>query len=77
MAPYVVAEIAEKVQNPLSFQWDSAVAEVPPAAVKGYDAALLIDLCNCIAAANAAGALKGSRYSQIVPNHYRKMPAIG
>lgn len=66
MAPYVVAETASKVQNPLSFQWDSGVAGVPPASVKGYDAALLIDLCNSIAAANAAGALKGARYAQIV-----------
>jgi hypothetical protein len=42
------------------------VAGIPPAAVKGYDAALLIDLCNSIAVANAAGALKGKRYEDII-----------
>ncbi len=66
MAQYVVAETAQKLRNPLSFQWDSGVAGMPPVNVKGYDAALLIDLCNSIAAANAAGALKGKRYEEIV-----------
>jgi hypothetical protein len=66
MAPYVVAETAQKLKNPIAFQWDSGVAGIPPAAVKGYDAALLIDLCNSIAVANAAGALKGKRYEDII-----------
>lgn len=65
MAEYVVAELAEKLLNPLVFQWDSGVAEVPPAMVKGYEASLLIDLCNAIAAASAAGKL-GKRYARII-----------
>ena len=31
IAGYVVAELAAKLKNPLVFQWDSGVAEVPPA----------------------------------------------
>lgn len=65
MAEYVVAELAEKLRNPLVFQWDSGVAEVPSATVKGYEASLLIDLCNAIAAAAAAGKL-GRRYAKII-----------
>lgn len=65
MAAYVSAELAEKLLNPLVFQWDSGVAEVPPATVKGYEASLLIDLCNAIAAAAAAGKL-GKRYARII-----------
>lgn len=65
MSDYVVAELAEKLKKPVSFQWDSGVAEVPPSTVKGFDAALLIDLCNAIGAASAAGRL-GERYKKIV-----------
>lgn len=65
MAGYVVAELAEKLKNPLVFQWVSGVAEVPPATVKGFDASLLIDLCNAIAKASVEGKL-GKRYARIV-----------
>lgn len=65
MAEYVVAELAEKLRNPLVFQWDSGVAGIPPTTVKGYEASLLIDLCNAIAAAAAAGKL-GKRYARII-----------
>lgn len=63
--PNVSAELGEKLLNPLVFQWDSGVAEVPPATVKGYEASLLIDLCNAIAVAAAAGKL-GRRYARII-----------
>lgn len=59
------AELAGKLLNPLVFQWDIGVAEIPPATVKGYEASLLIDLCNAIAAAAAAGKL-GRRYARII-----------
>lgn len=73
MADVVVAELAEKLRNPLSFQGVAVMAEtsegmpkvVPPASVKGFDAALLIDLCNAISKASAAGRL-GERYKNIV-----------
>lgn len=65
MADFGGAELLRKFQNPLSFQWGSGGAEQPPSAIKGYDAALLIDLCQAIAAASAAGRL-GKRYEKIV-----------
>lgn len=65
MAEHVVAELAEKLKNPLVFQWDSGVAEVPAATVKGFEASLLIDLCNSISSASVAGKL-GRRYDRIV-----------
>lgn len=65
MAEYVVAELAENLKNPLVFQWDSVVAGVPPATVKGFEASLLIDLCNAISSASVAGKL-GRRYDRIV-----------
>lgn len=61
MVDFVGAELLAKLENPLSFQWGSGGAEQPPSAVKGFDAALLIDLCNAIAAASSAGRLSGSR----------------
>ncbi len=65
MAEYVSAELAEKLRNPIVFQWDVGVTGIPPATVKGYEASLLIDLCNAIAAAAAAGKL-GKRYARII-----------
>lgn len=61
------AELREKVENPLKFQWSSPGAEAPqPIDVNGFDAALLIDICNAIIAAEAKGVLKGARYENIV-----------
>ena len=68
MAAYVSAELAEKLLNPLVFQWDSVVAEVPPAAVKGYEASLLIDLCNALEPAHSAS-------SSVVFSMWLKAPA--
>ncbi len=65
MADFVMAETVAKLENPLSFQWGSGGAEQPPSLHKGFDAALLIDICNAIAAASAAGKL-GKRYEKIV-----------
>lgn len=65
MTEFVGAELVAKLENPLSFQWGSGGAEQPPSMVKGFDAALLIDLCNAITAANAAGKLS-KRYEKIV-----------
>jgi hypothetical protein len=64
MAETVGAELREKLENPLKFQWGTGGAEQPPATVHGFDAALLIDLCRAIIAAEARGTLP-SRYSKI------------
>lgn len=64
MADSLGAELREKAQNPIKFQW------VPPGAgpidINGFDATLLIDICNAIIAAEGSGALKASRYENIV-----------
>jgi len=58
------AELTEKLENPLKFQWGTGGAEVPPSTVHGFDVTLLIDLCNAIIAAEAAGTLS-KRYVRI------------
>jgi P63C domain len=59
------AELREKLENPLKFQWGTGGAEPPPATIHGFDVTLLIDLCNTIIAAEAKGRLSG-RYDRIV-----------
>lgn len=65
MGDFVVAELAQKLQNPLTFQWVDGVAQTPPITVYGFDSAIVVDLCNAIASANAAGKLS-KRYEKIV-----------
>ena len=65
MADFVGIELRAKLEKPLVFQWAGAGTEQPPSTINGFDAALLIDLCNAIATANAAGKL-GKRYEKIV-----------
>ena len=63
-AEIVGAELRDKMENPLKFQWGTGGAEEPPATVHGFDAKLLIDLSNAIIAAEAKGELP-SRYTRI------------
>jgi hypothetical protein len=58
------AELREKLENPLKFQWGTGGAEQPPTTVHGFDVTLLIDLCNAIIAAEATGTLS-RRYDRI------------
>jgi hypothetical protein len=51
MSKVAGAELREKLENPLKFQWGTGGAEQPPATVHGLDATMLIDLCNAIIAA--------------------------
>jgi hypothetical protein len=60
------AELIEKFENPLKFQWGVGGAEQPPGTIHGYDAAFLIDLSNAIIAAESGGALSSKRYEGIV-----------
>ena len=66
MATAAGAELAEKVENPITFQWLSRGAGDPPRTIHGLDSALLIDICNAIIAADAGGSLKATRYKNIV-----------
>ena len=65
MTSFVSAELRQKIENPLVFQWGTGGAEAPPAWVHGVDAAVLIDLCQAIIAAENAGNLKSVRYEGI------------
>lgn len=66
MADHAGAELRQKLEKPIVFQWGSGGAEQPPSSVNGFDAALLIDVCNAIASAHSAGNLAGKRYDKIV-----------
>jgi hypothetical protein len=58
------AELREKLENPLKFQWGTGGAEAPPTTVHGFDVTLLIDLCNAIITAEVSGTLP-KRYGRI------------
>lgn len=58
IAPYVGRELAEKLSNPLIFQWTVVGPNSNlPTAVHGYDVTILIDLCKAIITADADGKL--------------------
>jgi hypothetical protein len=60
------AELKQKLENPVKFQWSAVGAGTPPVTVFGSDAALLIDICQAISSAAAAGKLKEKRYRALV-----------
>ena len=66
MADYGGAELKQKLENPVKFQWTAVGAGTPPVTVFGSDAALLIDICQAIGAAAASNKLKAKRYRGIV-----------
>lgn len=59
ISPYVGAELREKLEKPLIFQMASAVPNMPPTKVHGYDVTILIDICKTILAAE--GKLRSSQ----------------
>jgi hypothetical protein len=65
MSESVGAELREKIENPLKFQWGTGGAGIPPTTIHGFDATLLIDVCKAIIAAEAEGKLQGERYANI------------
>jgi hypothetical protein len=65
MAVYVGSELAEKIANPLIFQWAALGAKMPPTPIHGYDVTILIDVCKAIIAAEEAGVM-GKRHQHIV-----------
>ncbi len=66
MSNYVGGDLREKIENPVKFQWSTGGGGVPPITIHGLDTALLIDICNAIISAEAAGALKAERYKRII-----------
>jgi hypothetical protein len=65
LAPYVGSQLAQKLANPLIFQAMDSGGSTLPTPAHGYDATILIDVCNAITKAAAAGALSG-QYDHIV-----------
>ncbi|MDQ3295054.1 MAG: P63C domain-containing protein [Myxococcota bacterium] len=73
LASFVGSELAEKIANPLIFQWIGAGAKSVGAKVAGaagtpahgYDVTILIDVCKVLIAANAAKVLQ-TRHQHIV-----------
>lgn len=61
VSPYVGPELREKLENPLVYQQVSAGHKSGSSLAYGYDAALLIDICQAIIKADAAGALVPSQ----------------
>ena len=67
MDGYIGPDLRGKIENPLIFQLPGAAAASPVSAqANGYDAAVLIDICNAILAAKADGKLSGSRYDKMI-----------
>ena len=64
--PLVGAELAEKLANPLKFQWEPRGREQPPGIIYGFDVTLLIDLCRLVIQADAEGRLGAERYREVV-----------
>lgn len=60
-SPYVGPELRAKLENPIAFQQVSAGPKGTSTAANGYDAAVLIDLCQAIIRADADGALLPSQ----------------
>ena len=56
MADYVSAQLREKIEKPIKFQWSSPSAQ-GPVEVFGYDVTILIDVCQAIIEAENAKAL--------------------
>jgi hypothetical protein len=58
IAPYLGAELSEKLENPIVFQGLSmGLNSPPPRPVHGYDATILIDVCKTIIKAESDGKL--------------------
>lgn len=66
MDSYIGRDLREKIEKPLVFQPLTAAAGSPVTErAHGYDATILIDLCNSILAAKADGKLTGKRYARM------------
>lgn len=61
LSVHLGADLLEKVAQPIDFQWIYPGAKQNVVGIKGYSADLLIDLCNAILAADAAGDLLKSQ----------------
>jgi hypothetical protein len=78
MDDYIGRDLREKIENPLIFQRTAPAATNPLSGrANGYDATILIDLCNSILAAKADGKLKGNRYQRMAEQAQIILSACG
>lgn len=78
MDDYIGRDLREKLNNPLVFQRKGAAAENPVGdKAHGYDATILIDLCNAIIAARKDGKLGAKRYDRMVAQAQTVLSASG
>jgi hypothetical protein len=67
MANYIGRDLREKIEKPIIFQPSSAAAKNAISRnAHGYDAGVLIDVCNAIRAARKDGKLAAARYADMV-----------
>ena len=67
MSGYIGRELRQKLENPIVFQrLGSAAENAISARGNGYDASVLIDLCNAILDAHNDGKLRGPRYTKMI-----------
>jgi P63C domain len=67
MDGYIGRDLRGKIENPFVFQTPGAAAASSVSArANGYDATMLIDICNAVLAAKAEGKLSGSRYDKMI-----------
>jgi hypothetical protein len=76
MATAVGAELRQKIENPLKFQGGNTGAETASLTIHGFDATLLIDLCNAITTAEADRKLS-ARYRNIANQAHIILGASG
>jgi P63C domain len=78
MDEYIGRDLREKLANPLVFQRKGAAAENPVGdRAHGYDATILIDLCNAIIAARRNGKLGAKRYDRMAAQAQIVLSASG
>lgn len=66
MEDYIGRELRQKIENPIIFQRQHAAAGNPISdEAHGYDATILVDICNAIVSAKKDGKLTGSRYDKM------------
>lgn len=61
LSEYLGAEVQAKIAQPIEFKWIYPGAKQNSITIKGYSADILIDVCNAILAADAAGKMLGNQ----------------
>ena len=77
MDGHIGRELRDKIENPVIFQTLGAAAASPVSRrAVGYDASILIDVCNAVLEARAAGKLSGGRYDKMIEQARRARVSI-